>query len=79
MSTNPALANTDRFLRPMIYVLVNHRVPRTDLHCALCGGDFQEGYIRELQTRLPYCDAQCLAGHARMGMRVIEDRSRKAS
>ncbi|MBO0759183.1 MAG: hypothetical protein J2P54_25360, partial [Bradyrhizobiaceae bacterium] len=35
--------------------------PRTDQQCALCGGIVEKGYVRDSQTRLIYCDTQCLA------------------
>jgi len=34
------------------FVLVNDRVPRTDQHCALCGGLIEKGYVRDSQTPL---------------------------
>ena len=44
------------------FVLVNNRVPRSIQHCALCGGFIEEGYVRDSQTRLVYCDTRCFAG-----------------
>jgi hypothetical protein len=44
------------------FVIVNDRLPRTDEHCALCGGRIEKGYIRDSRTRLIYCDTQCFAG-----------------
>jgi hypothetical protein len=64
MSTNPTPASTAGFLRRTRFVLVNDRVPRGDADCALCSSKIEKSYVRELQTRLLYCDRQCFAGHA---------------
>jgi len=61
------------------FVLVNDRVPRTDGHCALCGSIIENGYVRDSQTRLIYCDTQCLPGKAYTAVPVIKDRARKVS
>jgi hypothetical protein len=58
------------------FVLVNHRVPRDDGHCALCGGIIENGYVRDVRTRLIYCDVQCLSGGA---YTVTKTHLRKAS
>ena len=67
------------FLHLTRFVLVNDRVPRTDGHCALCGSIIEKGYVRDSQTRLIYCDTQCLPGRAVMARPVIKDRARKVS
>jgi len=64
MSANPTHESIGVFLRRTRFVLVNDRVPREHADCALCGGKIEKGYVRELQTRLFYCDLQCFAGHA---------------
>jgi hypothetical protein len=43
----------------MRFVLVNHRHPREDACCALCTEKIGDTYVREIQTRLLYCDSQC--------------------
>ena len=53
--------------RGMRFVLVNERSPRADAHCAVCCTRIDRGYVRDPQTRLLYCDAQCFADHERMG------------
>jgi ribosome-associated protein YbcJ (S4-like RNA binding protein) len=58
------------------FVLVNHRVPRNDEHCALRGCTIGSGYIRDLQTRFIYCDTQCLAGGVYAAMPVTKNRWR---
>jgi hypothetical protein len=61
------------------FVLVNDRVPRSDANCALCREKIEQGYIRELQTRLVYCNPQCLSGHEKIALVAVEDRARKVS
>jgi hypothetical protein len=61
------------------FVLVNDRVPRTDANCALCRKKIEQGYVRELQTGLVYCNPQCLPGHEKTALLAIEDRARKVS
>ena len=61
------------------FVLVNDRVPRSDASCSLCGNKIEQGYLRQLQTGLVYCNPQCLFGQERMTLFAIEDRTRKAS
>ena len=63
MSTDLTFA-TGKFPKAIRFVLVNNRIPRTDHHCALCGGLIEEGYVRDSQTRLTYCDTQCFAAWA---------------
>jgi hypothetical protein len=36
-----------RFPQAIRFVLVNNRLPRTDQHCALCGGLIEKGYVRD--------------------------------
>jgi hypothetical protein len=78
MNANPTFARRG-FLYRTRFVLVNHRVPRTDGHCALCGSVLEKGYVRDSQTRLIYCDTQCLPGEAGMAMPIIKDHARKVS
>jgi hypothetical protein len=75
MSANVTLT-TGGFPHRTRFVLVNCRVPRDDQHCALCGGVIKNGYVRDVRTRLVYCDTQCLAGGA---YTVTKNHVRKAS
>jgi hypothetical protein len=63
MGASPLFARAGRSLRPTRFVFVNDRIPNTETHCALCGRKIEDGYVRESQTSLLYCDTQCLAGH----------------
>jgi hypothetical protein len=58
------------------FVLVNDRIPRSDEHCALCGEVVEKSYVRNSQTRLIYCDAQCFAGAEYLAVRVLKNRAR---
>ena len=61
------------------FVLVNDRIPRTEQHCALCGGIVEKSHVRDSQTRLIHCDTRCFAGGARITMSGIKHRERKCS
>ena len=78
MNANLTFA-TGGFLNRTRFVLVNDRVPRTDGHCELCGRIIEQGYVRDSQTRLIYCDTQCFPGGADMATPVIKNRVRKVS
>ncbi len=56
----------------MKFLLVNGRTPSLRSFCALCCEPIGESYLRELATRLSYCDHQCYAGHC-----IIADRALK--
>ena len=77
MSSNPTFAAAQPYRTK--FVLVNDRVPRTDQRCALCGGIVEEAYVRDSQTRLIYCDTQCLAGGSYMTRSLLNSRRRKVS
>jgi hypothetical protein len=66
MSAIETLAGPTQFPTHIRFVVVNNRVPRTDALCALCGKKIEQTYVHELQTRLVYCDARCLAGYRKM-------------
>jgi hypothetical protein len=47
----------------MKFVLVNGRTPYLASTCAWCCEPIGEAYLRELPTRLPYCDHRCYFAH----------------
>jgi len=47
----------------MKFVLVNGRTPRTQSPCALCCEPIGESYLRDIVTRLLYCNHRCYADH----------------
>jgi hypothetical protein len=70
---------TDKFRPVTRFVLVNNRVPRTDQHCALCHRLMEKGYIRDVQTRLNYCDTRCFGEWAHEAVPAVQNRGREAS
>jgi hypothetical protein len=71
---------TGGFPHRIRFVVVNRRVPGADEHCALCSRIVEQGYVRDSQTRLIYCDAECFAGGgAQEATPVVKNRGRKAS
>jgi hypothetical protein len=63
----------------MRFVLVNERSPRADASCAACRTRIDRGYVRDAQTRLLYCNAQCFADEARIGNPVRTRDARRVS
>ena len=49
----------------MKFVLVNGRTPRPQSPCALCCEPLGGGYLRDVATRLSYCDHKCYAAHCK--------------
>jgi hypothetical protein len=47
----------------MKFILINGRTPRAESFCALCCEPLGQTYLREIATRLPYCDHNCYVGH----------------
>lgn len=47
----------------MRFILVNDRAPFRNASCVLCGGSIGTRYLREIGTRLFYCDHDCYADH----------------
>ncbi|PWE78539.1 hypothetical protein XF30_19120 [Bradyrhizobium sp. SUTN9-2] len=43
------------------FVLVNGRTPFRQTSCVQCYEPISGSYLREIATRLPYCDHQCYA------------------
>ncbi len=52
----------------MTFVLVNGRTPRPQSFCALCCEPIRESYLRELTTRLSYCDHKCYTDHFKVAV-----------
>jgi hypothetical protein len=76
---NANLTFAGKCLHRTRFVLVNERIPRADKNCALCGRMIENGYVRDSQTRLIYCDTQCLPGGADRATPLIHSRTRKVS
>ena len=52
----------------MKFVLVNGRTPRPQSFCALCCEPISDSYLREIATRLSYCDHRCYVGHSKVAV-----------
>jgi hypothetical protein len=60
----------------MRFILVNGRTPFRQSSCTLCHKSIGASYLREIETRLPYCDDQCYAEHCEGAVLAIENRAR---
>ena len=56
----------------MKFVLVNGRTPRPQSSCAVCCKPIGESYLRELATRLSYCDHKCYAGNCKVAAPALQ-------
>lgn len=63
----------------MRFIFVNGRTPRHDAYCALCCDKIGDAYVREMRTRLLYCDELCYRGQVKFCQRALEARARKVS
>jgi hypothetical protein len=61
------------------FVIVNDRMPGPDASCMLCCEKIGDAYVRDLQTRIFYCDQRCLGGHVKMTWLQRERSRRRAS
>ena len=50
----------------MRFILINGRTPRAESFCALCCEPIGETYLREITTKLAYCDHTCYVGHRKL-------------
>jgi hypothetical protein len=48
------------------FVVVNGRLPHPQPFCAMCNGPIEQAYVRDIPTRLYYCDQRCFRGHRRL-------------
>jgi hypothetical protein len=61
----------------MKFVLVNGRMPFRKNFCALCAKSIGEGgYLRDIRTRLCYCELACYALQSKSGMLLLEIQSK---
>jgi hypothetical protein len=60
----------------MRFVLVNGRTPCPQSFCVLCREPIGAGYLREIATRLPYCDDKCYADHGKKAVLVLDNHAR---
>ena len=62
----------------MNFVLVNGRTPCRQSFCALCGESIGDSYLREIGTRLCYCDHDCYANHYNSAVVALANHTRGA-
>jgi hypothetical protein len=60
----------------MRFVLVNGRTPCPQSSCGLCCKPIGTSYLREIETRLSYCDDKCYAEHCESAVLAIEYHAR---
>lgn len=60
----------------MRFVLVNGRAPRPQSFCALCCQPIEKRYVREIATRLSYCNHECYADHCTGAGTVFQNQAR---
>ena len=62
-----------RWRRQVKFVLVNGRTPRPQSFCALCCEPIGESYLREIATKLSYCDHKCYVGRQKLAAPVFTE------
>ena len=60
----------------MRYVLVNGRTPCPKSYCVLCCEPIGASYLREIGTRLSYCDHDCYIADCNSAIRRLEYHSK---
>ena len=60
---DPSVSSGLMTRRTIKFVLVNGRTPSSPSLCVLCCKPIGLDYVREIDTRLAYCDAACYANH----------------
>jgi hypothetical protein len=58
--------------RQIRFVLVNGRTPCRQSFCVRCCEPIGASYLREIGTRLCYCDPKCYAGHGKTPVLALE-------
>jgi len=58
----------------MKFILVNGRIPCPESSCAMCCEPIGETYLRDIATRLSYCDHECYLGHRKLAVRNSNSR-----
>ena len=60
----------------MKFVLVNGRIPEPQSFCAVCCETIGDSYLRELATRVCYCDHECYLRRFAVAARASRKRAR---
>ena len=56
----------------MKFVFVSGRTPRPQSSCASCRESIGNSYLRELATRVCYCDHRCYLGRSKVAARMLK-------
>jgi hypothetical protein len=62
--------------RHMRFALVNGRSPREDCFCVMCEELIGASYLREVGTKLVYCDQNCYADHCQSAALALANDAR---
>lgn len=62
--------------RHMRFTLVNGRSPRADCFCVMCEQPIGASYLREVGTKLVYCDQNCYADHCESAVLALANGAR---
>jgi len=65
---DPSISSRLMTKRQIRFVLVNGRTPSSASLCVTCCKPIGMGYLREIDTRLPYCDPGCYANHRKSAL-----------
>jgi hypothetical protein len=60
----------------MKFVMVTGRSPRPQSFCALCCKPIGDRYLRDIATRLSYCDHECYVGHCGAAVPALQFHAR---
>ena len=60
----------------MKFILVNGRVPTPPSFCAQCCEPLGKRYLRDIATRLSYCDHKCYVAHCNVPLLALENHAR---
>jgi hypothetical protein len=59
-----------------LFLIVNGRTPSPKSFCALCCEPIGASYLREVATRLSYCDYQCYVDNCNAADQALKDYAR---
>jgi len=62
----------------MRYVLVNDRTPFRQVSCVQCCQPISNSYLRNVATRLCYCDTECYTLHCSGAVALLEKRAQSS-
>jgi hypothetical protein len=60
----------------MKFVVVNGRSPRLQSICTRCREQIGDSYLRDIATRLSYCNHKCYAGRRKSAVSAIRFQAR---